>query len=134
MAIPSIPLFLESGSFSIPGNQPGPSRRIRRLPCRKRQALRGEQPADGTLVRQEGLEPPTHGLEGRCSIRLSYWRSCDLGSCGGPRNPPILGPGLAKGKWALEEDGHGMPLPGTSMGQGTTISRCCPAMGDLTWV
>ena len=26
------------------------------------------------LVRQEGLEPPTHGLEGRCSIRLSYCR------------------------------------------------------------
>ena len=27
------------------------------------------------LARQEGFEPPTHGLEGRCSIRLSYWRA-----------------------------------------------------------
>jgi hypothetical protein len=27
-----------------------------------------------TLVRQAGLEPATYGLEGRCSIRLGYWR------------------------------------------------------------
>src|SRR5256885_5766570 len=26
------------------------------------------------MVRQEGLEPPTHSLEGCCSIHLSYWR------------------------------------------------------------
>ena len=26
------------------------------------------------LARLEGLEPPAHGLEGRCSIQLSYRR------------------------------------------------------------
>ena len=28
----------------------------------------------GTVARQKGLEPLTHGLEGRCSVHLSYWR------------------------------------------------------------
>ena len=30
------------------------------------------------LVIQEGFEPPTHGLEGRCSIQLGYWTKAGL--------------------------------------------------------
>ena len=29
---------------------------------------------DAPMARQKGLEPLTHGLEGRCSVHLSYWR------------------------------------------------------------
>ena len=27
------------------------------------------------MARQQGFEPRAHGLEGRCSIQLSYWRT-----------------------------------------------------------
>ena len=32
----------------------------------------------GKLVRQKGLEPLAHCLEGSCSIQLSYWREYKL--------------------------------------------------------
>ena len=35
---------------------------------------RENQAATSSKARQAGLEPTTLGLEGRCSIRLSYWR------------------------------------------------------------
>ncbi len=38
---------------------------------------------NGSLARQEGLEPPAYCLEGSCSIHLSYWRICLL--AGNPR-------------------------------------------------
>jgi hypothetical protein len=42
------------------------------------------------MARQEGLEPPTHSLEGCCSIHLSYWRF----DADGLSVPPFLPAGL----------------------------------------
>ncbi len=46
---------------------------------------------DELLARQEGLEPPTHSLEGCCSIQLSYWRFDDEGPRRGPATLPGRG-------------------------------------------
>jgi hypothetical protein len=35
---------------------------------------KAESAATVLLARQKGLEPLTRGLEGRCSVHLSYWR------------------------------------------------------------
>ena len=46
------------------------------------------------LARLEGFEPPAHGLEGRCSIRLSYRRKpqggFSKGSAGAQRKQVLL--------------------------------------------
>ena len=40
--------------------------------------MRADRPPRKELVRQKGLEPLTHCLEGSCSIQLSYWREYEL--------------------------------------------------------
>ncbi len=42
------------------------------------------------MARPAGLEPATPGLEGRCSIQLSYGRSRQLLVYRGPHAPPPL--------------------------------------------
>ena len=39
------------------------------------------------MARLEGFEPPAHGLEGRCSILLSYWRRLERVTGIGPALP-----------------------------------------------
>ena len=48
------------------------------------------------VARQEGLEPPTHSLEGCRSIQLSYWRNVPdrRSSC---RAPLVGAPGFEPG-------------------------------------
>ena len=70
--------------YPLPGNRPG-----HRMGERRGSNPRPPVPQTGALptelrppcfvpaVRQEGVEPPTHCLEGSCSIQLSYWHIRD---------------------------------------------------------
>ena len=49
-------------------------------------ALRAPARQTSQVARQEGLEPPTHSLEGCRSIQLSYWRNGRTGALSAERH------------------------------------------------
>ena len=74
------------------------------------------------MARPAGIEPATAGLEGRCSIRLSYGRPnrnltmrCRNGRGRGIRTPDILLPKQARYQTALYPAGGTAPRPHTSI-------------------
>ena len=54
------------------------------------------------MARLEGIEPPTYGLEIRCSIRLSYRRMADQGPL--TRSPVRM---RSVGEWSPAKAGRG---------------------------
>src|SRR5579864_9106205 len=93
--------------FSAPG----------RLPSRSRNSAR--------LARQKGFEPLTHGLEGRCSFHLSYWRESGRADLNGRPPAPKAGalPGCATPRAISNNTRPWRPQPHIRHGDVATRSR-----------
>jgi hypothetical protein len=65
--------------------------------CRLPATHLAESKSEARLARQKGFEPLTHGLEGRCSFHLSYWRESGRADLNGRPPAPKAGalPGCA---------------------------------------
>jgi hypothetical protein len=82
------------------------------------------------LARQKGFEPLTHGLEGRCSFHLSYWRESGRADLNGRPPAPKAGalPGCATPRTISINTRHWPPQPRVRYGAATTrVRKTCSA-------
>ena len=77
------------------------------------------------MARQKGFEPLTHGLEGRCSFHLSYWRESGRADLNGRPPAPKAGalPGCATPRAISNNTRPWRPQPHIRHGDVATRSR-----------
>jgi hypothetical protein len=77
------------------------------------------------MARQKGFEPLTHGLEGRCSFHLSYWRESGRADLNGRPPAPKAGalPGCATPRSISINTRHSPPQPRVCCGAAAPRAR-----------